>query len=532
MKYYLSLFLLFITVGAMAFSPSRYRLYVDDKLQTNSSRYTFHSVNEALLYVQEHEAPSKKWTEIHIAPSVYWIDDPDDETVHMALPGDHQPYGLKVRMSRVRLIGLSNNAEDVVLASRRGQTQGAVGNFTMLHIEGSDIEARNITFGNYCNVDLVYPRDPQKNRTKRSDAIVQAQLIICNGDNYKATNCRFISRLNLCPFAGARHADFQDCYFECTDDALCGTGIYRHCKFTFFSSKPFYATSPQGAHFYDCDIHAKCSGTQYLTKRTSLVTMENCRWTSDDPELKIEWARKPSPDFACFTKGCTLNGKPLDIPTPTEPLPLELPAFPVQSLGNGPWVMDAYVPKDIPQEHMYKVDNTRPAWGFAQGVNGGEGKWGLVQQQKGARIMYPSDKIHTARIQFCPNKEAGQGFGSATAQYMDVCIKFDCSSLTGYGIRYRRTPQYDHSVEVCLVRYDNGTVTPITEPQRCDLYKPSFTLILTTEGNTLKATMEHNGETMTLTAEMPVESNYGGFHLQHTGSNGDSATLIENIEFK
>ena len=92
---------------------------------------------------------------------------------------------MEVRMSGVRIIGLSENAEDVVLACNRGQTQGADGNFTMLHIIGSDIAAEDITFGNYCNVDLNYKRDPSKNRTKRKEAIVQAQIAICQGKNYK-----------------------------------------------------------------------------------------------------------------------------------------------------------------------------------------------------------------------------------------------------------------------------------------------------------------------------------------------------------
>ena len=147
-------------------------------------------------------------------------------------------------------------------------------------------------------------------------------------------------------------------------------------------------------------------------------------------------------------------------------------------------------------------------------------------------MMYPSDKIHTAKLTLCPHKEAGQGFGSATAQYMDVCIKFDCNTLTGYGVRFIRTPQYDHAVETYLVEYKDGVVTPICEPQRCDVYKPTMQLTLTTEGTNLKATMQHKDKTMQLTATMPLPNNYGGFHLQHTGSTGDSATMIKDITFK
>ena len=216
------------------------------------------------------------------------------------------------------MIGMSDKAEDVVLACNRGQTQGADGNFTMFHFIGSDFKADNITFGNYCNVDLEYPRNPKLNRAKRRNAIVQAQLAICQGDRYTLTNCRFISRLNLCPFVGAPHTNFERCYFECTDDALCGTGIYRQCRFTLFSSKPFYTTDGiQGATFIDCDLHSKTKGTQYLTKASGPVSMTDCRWTSDDPMLTIEWTKRPDPRHRCVMTGCTLNGKPLNVPQPT-----------------------------------------------------------------------------------------------------------------------------------------------------------------------------------------------------------------------
>ena len=257
----------------------------------------FATVNEALRQAETY-ADDSVWTIIHIAPGVYWIDDPDDSTIRRPEPGENTPFGMKVRMNRVRLVGEGESPEDVVLACNRGQTQGADGNFTMLHITGDDIQAENLTFGNYCNVDLNYKRDPRQSRQRRADAIVQAQLVICDGDRYEARRCRFISRLNLCPFAGARQVLFEDCYFECTDDALCGTGIYRHCRFTFFSSKPFYCTSPQGAVFEDCDIHSKVRGVQYLTKVSDPVTMRNCRWTSEAPQSDDRMDKKARPQEA------------------------------------------------------------------------------------------------------------------------------------------------------------------------------------------------------------------------------------------
>ena len=271
--------------AAVSAQPERH-LYVDAQKKTNVRKAVFTTVNEALRKAETF-ADDSAWTTIHISPGVYWIDNPDDPAIRKPEAGNSIPYGMTVRLNRTRLVGTGARPEDVVLACNRGQTQGAEGNFTMLHITGDDIQAENLTFGNYCNVDLDYKRDPKQSRKRRADAIVQAQLIICHGDRYEAHRCRFISRLNLCPFAGARKALFDDCYFECTDDALCGTGIYRRCRFTFFSSKPFYSTSAQGAVFEDCDIHSKVQGVQYLTKVSDPVTMRRCRWTSDDPHLKI-----------------------------------------------------------------------------------------------------------------------------------------------------------------------------------------------------------------------------------------------------
>lgn len=523
-KLLLALMLLVATMTVMAKTRV---INVDAKKSTNQKSLVFQSVNEALKYVEQ--TPVKYWTDIHIAPAVYWIDDPDDETIHRALPGDRAPFGLKVKMDRVRMIGDGKSPDDVILASRRGQTQGAVGNFTMFFFEGSDIEARNLTFGNYCNVDLEYKLDPSQNRPKRNEAIVQAQLIICDGDRYSATDCRFISRLNLCPFAGAKHAEFLNCYFECTDDALCGTGTYRNCGFTFFSSKPFYATSPGGAHFYDCDIHTKVKGTQYLTKRSSLVTMTRCRWTSDDPNLKIEWDMRPSPEFPCTMTDCTLNGKPLVVPTPTEPLPLQLPAF---QLTSNQWKLDVYRPSDIPEEHKYTPDTTRPAWGFAQGVDGGDRQWGLMQLQRGARMMLPVDNVRKAILQLCPNKVAGQGFGSATSQYMDVCVAFDCETLTGYGVRFQRVPQYGESVEMSIVEYKDGQIAKIVTPEQCFCYKPECCVTVWVDGDTINAVIEYAGKQHSLNAKMSAPHTSGGFHLQHTGSAGDSSTLIKGIELR
>lgn len=511
-------------------------IIVSQRMKTDVDRGVFSSVNEALSYAQSF-ADDTLWTNIHIEPGVYWIDDPDDEKVRRPEPGDNTPYGMKVRLNRTRLLGKSRDAEDVVLACNRGQTQGAMGNFTMLHITGNEIEAENITFGNYCNVDLEYRLNASLNRKKRADAIVQAQLIVCNGDDYKARNCRFISRLNLCPFVGARRVVFDECYFECTDDALCGTGIYRKCRFTFYSSKPFYATSPQGAVFEDCDIHSKVHGTQYLTKVSDRVTMRNCRWTSDDPNLKIEWTKRPDPRHLCIMDGCTLNGKPLIVPpTPDVPMTVTTPTVPLMGSTDivpGRWTFDSYKPEDT-NDYDWTVVHGRPSWCFGEGVDGAEGCFGMIQSVRGARMMFTGKENEDYEgqeltLELAPCKSAGQGFGSATGQYLDICIKFDTKTLTGYGLRFVRTPKYDRAVDVYLVEYENGKVTPITEPEKCELFRRGCKVVLSADRSVLNAEIVNGNDVQRLSAAVAHPNSFGGIHLQHTGTTGASATVVQSI---
>ena len=179
---------------------------------------------------------------IYIAPWVYWMDDPDNPAIRKPAKGKGIPFGVEAELSHVRFIGLGESPEHTIWACNRGQTQGAEGNFTMLSLKGEDLYFENLTMGNYCNVDLEYAPNPKLNRRRRANAIVQAQLAICQGDRVAARNCRFISRLNSCPLVGAQRTFFEKCYFECTDDALCGTGIYLNCQFNLFSGKPFYST--------------------------------------------------------------------------------------------------------------------------------------------------------------------------------------------------------------------------------------------------------------------------------------------------
>ncbi|MDE6116517.1 MAG: hypothetical protein K2G33_03310 [Duncaniella sp.] len=752
----------------------------------DSTRYT--SLKEALLAAERwqkiHSYSENNPLTIRIAPSVYWLDDPDGTEIRNPKPGSNIPFGMELELSHLKLIGLCENPEDVVIACNRGQTQGANGNFTMMHLTGNDITAENITFGNYCNVDLVYPRDTSLNRSKREDAIVQAQLIICDGDRITARNCRFISRLNLCPFAGAKRVLFENCYFECTDDALCGTGVYLGCRFKLFSGKPFYNTYAQGARLIDCDIHTLTSGRQYLVKVGSQVAMVDCRWSSDDPELYIGWTQDATDDLRSYQYNVSLNGrkitvdsmrpkvtvdmdgKPLlkaykagdtyniynllkgsdrwnptaqdttalpSLPTmltlshrkaeietgkdslviradlpgvtwsvgeddkeslaigtlpdgsclikginireeahtanllastpegleaacvvkvnpPTLPAPefttrpglmrrgdtlrveyfIDIAGRPDRSLvtwyrstksdgsdaipvavtrGDKPgksyilseadnghyisakveprhnrshtgkavsvittkkvnvvapqmhletdftdfptvcqpdirpgfWTVDAFKPTDTSGYDW--IPDTTHGWSYGEGVDGAAGVHGLTQSSRGARLMYtpPASSYGDMEVNLTANpcKSAGQGFGSATGQYMDIYIKFDPSTLTGYALRIIRTPKNDKAVDFLLMRYDNGTATPICEPVSAVCYRRGCKINLSADGDRLTATVSSDNtpephrpelaKSVRLTAAISPNT-FGGTGIQHTGSTGASATILSHMK--
>lgn len=776
--------------------------------EKSDSPYIFNDALKAIDAINKSEASK---VTLLVAPSVYWLDDPDDPSVRRSpLSSGAIPYAAEINCDTLSIIGLSENPEDVVFAVNRGQTQGALGNYTMLHFKGKSLHTENMTFGNYCNVDLIYPGDQSLNRQKRNDAIVQAQLGICEGtDRLFARNCRFLSRLNLCPLIGARRSIYKDCYFECTDDALTGSAVYLDCDFTFHSGKPFYSTSPTGAVFLNCDIHSLVDGIQYLTKVPGMVTMIDTRFTTDKP-VELQWTRDSSP-IRCYQSGVTLNGQPVTIdakrpelsaditsspllkayktesngkilyntpnllggddgwdplgmlpaireaekevgqkltsrpvalriissskplapegdtlrltasprlwgdyptsgdPTATirwsgpntvslgakydhavatsanrfprqiegiisastsdgligatkvkiEPLLKDAPEFatkPSLSLNKsvvkvnyvltpddndesyivwyrskrpdgvngipvrhghgisgstytltsadhgyyisasvspklsdtrqgesataclegevtqkmsksspkkerklttsfadipiirgkagqrGFWNFDTYKPVDT-KEHDWTADE-KLSWYYGHGTDAATGT-GLVQATRGARLSYTPTLTDCKAMRLSlvaePCKGPGQGFGSATGQYMDICIKFDPQTLSGYALRIERTPDYDKAVTFTLVHYSNGIVTPVSKPIASNCYRnpchislelteDSFSATASTEAPAVETSNPDVKPYVNLSAPVTVQTTHNSFAIQHTGSVGASATLLRDLK--
>lgn len=687
---------------------------------------------------------------IYVKPGVYWIDNPDDPTVRIGQDG-REPFGMVVKCKRLRIVGLGKQSQDVVLASQRGQTQGAVGNFTMFDFWIKHLTVENITMGNYCNVDLEYPNNPRWNRQKRSDAITQAHVGYVHGDTLIAKKVRFVSRLNLNPLTGAEYSYYEDCHFECTDDALNGNATYRHCDFDFYGSKPFWSTKGRGVLMIDCDFYAKNNIKEtFFCKQGGPITLVNCRYHATSDDLYIGWTAYPQPWLRCYQKDFTLNGHPYTIGnkqpqntlmpdfltpkiqeapfvaitkhnatlvtgqdslrltvsetpvtwrvdpgfesfvsisvlngsacmvTPTnntaetasfcisavtangceaacyltvKPSLLPPPVYvrkpqishegtlltldyelqldgckdesditwsrddiPVSVSNDGPqltymlskadqghtlsvkvrpkssrseygnsfiagfsvdnvgsksalpiselntdfhdfpcqwqpdklagfWTVDGFKPQDT-SDYPWDFDKNKPMWEYKEGFNGAVGK-GLLQAQRGARLMYTPLPYEYGDMHLLlvvdPTKTAGQGFGSATGQYMDVCLKFDTESLTGYGLRIIRTTKHAKAVDFLLVRYNNGIVTPLSKPITATCYLTDCSISLDFIGGVLSAHVETSTpqpedselpHTVDLVAE--VDSNtFGGIHIQHTGSSGgESTTMLHRLDVK
>lgn len=311
-----------------------------------NNKYIFPTFQEAVEHITD--GTEAEPMTIYLAPSVYWIDNPDDPVIRIAADGS-APIGMTIKCEWLKLKGLCTDPRDVVLAANRGQTQGAKGNYTMFHFIGNGLSIENLTIGNYCNIDLEYPLNPQLNRKKRAEAIVQAQLAFCDGDKITAENVRFVSRLNLAPLWGGKRILFRNCHFECTDDALTSNAVYLDCHFTLYSSKPFYSAPGTGAVILNSTIDVVTRGRQNFTKNGGTLALVNTRFRSASDSIPyIGWMDNPPADTRGYQYNLLMNEKPLTIES-------EHPELTIDMAGKG--ILDAYLVNAGSSTPIYNIYN-------------------------------------------------------------------------------------------------------------------------------------------------------------------------------
>mgnify|MGYP000842393419 FL=1 len=213
----------------------------------------------------------------------------------------------------------------------------------------------------------------------------------------------------------------------------------------------------------------------------------------------------------------------------------------------GFWTVDYNRPADTESFGSWQGADTEEPWKYGTTGNGCVGA-GLYEGTQGARLMYtPVEGTYgdmSLKLVVDPAKTAGQGFGSA-GQYMDVLLKFDTSTLTGYGLRIVRTKASSNAITFVLVKYDNGTVTEISDEVIASCYATGCTISLKVEGNKLTAHVETPTEQLAdqaakgyphvvdLTADIAANS-FGGVAIQHTGTTGaggwQNTTMLHNLD--
>ena len=216
-------------------------------------------------------------TTVYIAPGVYWT----DETYRRGFPFDDSGFvidppntGLTIIGDNISFIGLTDDAEDVRICGNRGEGGarglGANGSWYTLAVS-TGFHAENITIANYAQEDLVYPRDPSQNISKRIDSKNHAEVLsgaTRNLDRMYFRNVHFIGFLNMMAGFSPRRAYFKDCLFQCTDDSIFGgqINVYEDCTFHHFGNHPTWSGAAAGG--INALLGCKLVGMPQMTQTT------------------------------------------------------------------------------------------------------------------------------------------------------------------------------------------------------------------------------------------------------------------------
>ncbi|MDR2935876.1 MAG: InlB B-repeat-containing protein, partial [Rikenellaceae bacterium] len=188
-------------------------------------------------------------TTVYVAPGVYWT----DLTYRQGFPFDNSGFvipgpniGLSILGANLSFIGLTADAKDAHICGNRGEGGakglGASGSWYALALS-TGFHGENITIANYAQEDLVYPRDPSQNISKRIKSTNHAEVLRpaeAGIDKMYFENVRFIGFLNMMAGFSPARAYFKECTLQCTDDAIFGGNInvYEKCTFYLYDNHP------------------------------------------------------------------------------------------------------------------------------------------------------------------------------------------------------------------------------------------------------------------------------------------------------
>lgn len=166
-------------------------IYLDCELSDKTaslSPFIFNNVREAFQEINVGPESTTVKT-ILIAPGVYWINDPNAQSD--SIDSDSSPYAMIIDCPKVSLIGLTHDPKNVVIATNFMQRQGMDETFTLFYFISEEIEAQNITFGNFSNVDLIFPLKKEYSHPKVNDETIRVKLIQTTAEKFLVNNCLF-----------------------------------------------------------------------------------------------------------------------------------------------------------------------------------------------------------------------------------------------------------------------------------------------------------------------------------------------------
>ncbi len=197
----------------------------------------------------------------------------------------------------------------------------------------------------------------------------------------------------------------------------------------------------------------------------------------------------------------------------------------------GCWTVDSIKPDDM--EGLQWDEKEGDSWAYKTAIDGAMG-YGLCPLIQGARLLYtPVSGIYQDMTVFVladPGKTQGQGFGSA-GQYLDIYIKFDTKSLSGYAIRIARTVKSARAVDFTLMQYRKGKTTRISNSVTASSFRTGCRILMTVQDGIFSVHVEtsspelpvHDKERLTSRVNLAakIDSNpYGGSGVLFTGSTG------------
>ena len=285
-------------------------------------------------------------TTVYIAPGVYWT----DETYRQGFPFDDSGFviappnvGLTILGDNLTFIGLSGNADDVRICGNRGEGGarglGAGGSWYTLAVP-TGFHAENITIANYAQEDLVYPRDPSQNISKRIDSKNHAEVLTTSArgvDRMYFRNVRFVGYLNMMAGFSPRRAYFKDCFFQCTDDSIFGgqVNVYENCTFHHFGNHPTWSGAAAGGinALLGCRLvgmpqmshpflsFAKNASPGNGAQASAIYAVIDCDFSGRIQS--VEWENRVREDARYAVHGNTLNGRPVVISAEAPQLSVE-----------------------------------------------------------------------------------------------------------------------------------------------------------------------------------------------------------------